>query len=105
MPTSVTLFRITTDCRDMLPRQLQGKGYPRRWGQVTEEAEKLDAPAPETDVAPERGFPERWDQGEANGKVTGERSGRGQEGAKYRGAWGGSTTPKFPQGVLGLLSQ
>jgi len=45
---------------------------------------KLELGLRETDFAPERGFPERWDQGEANGKVTGERSRRGQEGAKYR---------------------
>jgi len=101
MPTSVTLFRITIDCRGMLPRQLQGKGYPRRWGQVTGEAEKLDAPAPETDVGPERGFLRDRGWGSPMGKVTGERSGRGQEGAKYRGVWGGSTTPKFLQGGAG----
>ncbi len=96
MPTSVTLFRITTYCRDMLPRQLQGKGYPRSWGQVTGETEKLDTPAPETDVGPERGFPERWDQGGANGGGPGERSRRGQEGAKYRGVRDGSKTLKIP---------
>jgi hypothetical protein len=105
MPTSVTLFRITTDCRDVLPRQLQGKGYPRGWGQVTGEAEKLDTPALETDFGSILGFPGIWDQGEANGGGQGETHGRGQEGAKYRGVRGGSTTPKFPQGVLGLLSQ
>jgi hypothetical protein len=88
MPTSVTLFRITPDYCDMLPRQLQGKGYPRNWGRVTGEEEKLDAPAPESDVGPERCFPERWDQGGANGGGPGEKSQEGQEGANIRGVQG-----------------
>jgi hypothetical protein len=48
-----------------------------------------------------------WDVGSegANGGGPGKRSGRGQEGAKYRGVRGVSTTPKKTQGELGLLSQ
>lgn len=103
MPTSITLLRITTDCRVMLPRQLQGKGYPRSWGQVTGETEKLDAPALETDVGPEREFPERWDQRGAIGGGPGEKSKDGPGREQGRGIWGGRPTPNLPQGVLGYF--
>jgi hypothetical protein len=82
----------------MLPRQLQGKGYPRRWGQVTGEVEKLDTPAPETDIGPERGFPGIRDQGGANGGGPGEKFQDGPGREQGRAVRGGSTTPKFPKG-------
>ena len=50
------------------------------------------------DVGPERGFPERWDHGGANGGGPGKKTRRGQEGAKYRGVRGGRPTPKSPKG-------
>jgi len=65
----------------------------------------LDAPAPETDVGPERGFPERWDQGGANGGGPGGKTQDGPGREQGRAVRGGSTTPKSPQGVLGLLSE
>jgi len=43
MLTSVTLFRIATDCRGMLLHCSYGEKIPWAWGQVTVEMEKLDA--------------------------------------------------------------
>jgi len=73
MPTSVTLFRIATDCRGMLSHCSYGEKIPWAWGQVTGEAEKLDTPPRKTDIGPERGSPAIWDQEGAKGGGPGER--------------------------------
>ena len=61
----------------------------------------MDTPAPETDVGPERGFPERWDQG---GGQWGRPGGNAQEGAggsEIQGCPGWEHNPQIPQGGAG----
>jgi len=61
---------------------------------------KLELGLREMDVGPERGFPERWDQGEPMGEAQGKVQ-EGAGGSEIQGCPGWEHNPQIPQGGAG----